>query len=262
LNAVRADASKSGIKPSFIKMKNVTALVLSALFFSTASWSQEPRFREAQPTRTAAPSASPQGTDDSNSAASHISSMEALDDTIPLRVGYRLSLRIVEDKEKTLSLLVQDSGDIVAPHLGLVRAAGLTCKKVAFNMKRELEKQYFQQATVIVSIESIPRNLPGQSGPGMVEDFFTVFGQVARQGKYEMFPDEELTVSHAILKAGGFAPFASTKDVRIIRKVKTEPKPVEIKVNVDEIMTRGRLEHDIVVRPNDVIIVKEKKINF
>ncbi len=244
-------------------MKNVVSIFLSILFFSSASWSQQPKFREAQPSRSMAPTAAPQATDDSNSAASHISSMEALDDSLPLRVGYRLSLRIVEDKEKTLSLLVQDSGDIVAPHLGLVRVAGLTCKKVAYNMKRELEKQYFQQATVIVSIETIPHNLSGPGvGPGMVEDYFTVFGMVARQGKYEMFPDEELTVSHAILKAGGFAPFASTKDVRIIRKVKTEPKPVEIKINVDEIMTKGRMEHDIAVRPNDVIIVKEKKINF
>jgi protein involved in polysaccharide export with SLBB domain len=239
-------------------MKTATSILLSVLFFSIQSWSQDPKFREAQPSRTGA--ALPQATDDSNAAASRISSMEALDDTMPLKVGYRISLRIVEDKDKTLSLLIQDSGDIVAPHLGLVRAAGLTCKKVAFNMKRELEKQYFQQATVVVSIESIPRS--GLAPTGMVEDFFTVFGQVARQGKYEMFPDEELTISQAILKAGGFAPFALTKDVRIIRKVKTEIKPVEIRINVDEIMTRGRLDKDIAVRPNDVIIVKEKKINF
>lgn len=242
-------------------MKTAASVVLSILFLSSLSWSQDPKFREAQPMRTAATAASPQATDDSNAAASHISSMEALDDSIPLKVGYRVSLRIVEDKEKTLSLLIQDSGDIVAPHLGLVRAAGLTCKKVAYNMKRDLEKQYFQQATVIVSIESIRRD-PNSNPPGGPEDFFTVFGQVARQGKYEMMPDEELTVSHAILKAGGFAPFANTKDVRIIRKIKTTPKPVEIRINVDDIMTKGRLELDIPVRANDVIIVKEKKINF
>jgi len=240
-------------------MKTVITVLLSVLLLSMQSWSQDPKFREAQPSRTGA--AIPQATDDSNAAASRISSMEALDDTLPLKVGYRISLRIVEDKDKTLSLLVQDSGDIVAPHLGLVRAAGLTCRKVAFNMKRELEKQYFQQATVIVSIESIPRSGMAPAGT-LSEDFFTVFGQVARQGKYEMFPDEELTISQAILKAGGFAPFALTKDVRIIRKVKTEMKPVEIRINVDEIMAKGRLDKDIAVRPNDVIIVKEKKINF
>jgi polysaccharide biosynthesis/export protein len=260
LNVIEVVTSKFGCK--LIPMKTAISIALSVLFFSTQSWSQDPKFREAQP-RPVASSGLPQATDDSNAAASRISSMEALDDTMPLKVGYRISLRIVEDKDKTLSLLVQDSGDIVAPHLGLVRAAGLTCKKVAYNMKRELEKQYFQQATVIVSIE-LARSPYAQNPnqPGAIEDFFTVFGQVARQGKYEMFPDEELTISQAILKAGGFAPFALTKDVRIIRKVKTEMKPVEIRINVDEIMTRGRLDKDIAVRPNDVIIVKEKKINF
>ncbi len=190
--------------------------------------------------------------------------MEALDDSIPLRVGYRVSLRIVEDKDKTLSLLVQDSGDIVAPHLGLVRAAGRTCKNVAFYMKRELEKQYFQQATVIVSIELIPRPINGTGiiGPNGPEDIFTVFGQVARQGKYEMLPDEELTISQAILRAGGFAQFAKTKDVRIIRKVKNQEKPVVIHVNVNDIMTKGRLHLDIPVRPNDVIIINEKTVNW
>ncbi|MCE9520641.1 MAG: polysaccharide biosynthesis/export family protein [Verrucomicrobia bacterium] len=244
-------------------MKTAASIILLTLFFSTSSWSQDPKFRDAQQ-RPAASPAGGQAGDDSNLAASRISSMAALDDSIPLRVGYRVSLRIVEDKEKTLSLLVQDSGDIVAPHLGLVRAAGLTCKNIAFFMKRELEKQYFQQATVIVSIESIPRNPNNTnvSGTNMPEDIFTVFGQVARQGKYEMFPDEELSISQAILRAGGFAQFAQTKDVRIIRKVKTQSKPVEIHVNVDDIMTNGKLHMDIPVRPNDVIIVKEKKINL
>src|SRR6186997_1076616 len=93
-------------------MKITVSAVLSAiLFFSTSSWSQDPKFREAQPSRPVANI--PQGADDSNAAASRISSMEALDDSMPLRVGYRISLRIVEDKDKTLSLLVQDSGDIV-----------------------------------------------------------------------------------------------------------------------------------------------------
>ena len=245
-------------------MKYATFIFFSALIFSTSSWSQDPKFREAEPRRAPVQAATaPQATDDSNLAASRISSMEALDDSMPLRAGYRVSLRIVEDKDKTLSLLIQDSGDIVAPHLGLVRAAGQTCKKVAYNMKRDLEKQYFQQATVIVSIESIPRDPRGPGpGPGLPEDSFTVFGQVARQGKYELLPDEELTISHAILKAGGFAPFAQTKDVRIIRKVKTQAKPVEIHINVNDIMTKGRLDKDIPVRPNDVIIVKEKWLNF
>jgi hypothetical protein len=35
-----------------------------------------------------------------------------------------------------------------------------------------------------------------------------------------------------------------------------------ILVNVDEIMTKGRLENDIYIRNNDVIIVKESIAKF
>lgn len=242
-------------------MKTIPLFLAVTLSLCTYSPAQDPKFREAEPRRVTTPAATAPA-DDSNAAAARISSMEQLDDTIPLRVGDRVSLRIVEDKDKTLSLNVQETGDIQAPHLGLVRVNGLTCKKVAYAMKRDLERAFFQQATVIVALEMRPRSERPGGGPVMPEDFFTVFGQVARQGKYEMLPDEDLTISQAILRAGGFAQFAKAEDVRIIRKVKTQAKPVEIRVNVKEIMTKGRLENDIPIRPNDVIIVKEKLINF
>src|SRR4051794_36747409 len=75
-------------------MKLAVPLFLSLVVFSTSVWSQDPKFREAQPSRPVVNV--PPSTDDSNAAASRISSMEALDDSIPLRVGYRISLRIVE----------------------------------------------------------------------------------------------------------------------------------------------------------------------
>lgn len=241
-------------------MRSAVFLFCLSLIAAGPAWSQDPKFRDAE-SRRPATGPTPLPSDDSNAAAARISSMESLDDSIPLRVNDRVSLRIVEDKDKTLSLLVQASGDIQAPHLGLVRAAGQTCKQVAYYMKRELERSYFQQATVIVALEQRP-TAQSRLEAAMGEEFFTVFGQVARQGKYEMLPDEELTISQAVLRAGGFAPFAKTTDVRIIRKVRTQAKPVEIRVNVNDIMTKGQLEKDIPIWPNDVIIVKEKKINF
>ncbi len=226
-----------------------------------SAWSQDPKYRDPEPRRVLSqPSAS--SADDSNAAASKISSMENLDDTIPLRLGDKVSVRIVEDRDKTLSLMVQDSGDIQAPHLGLVRASGLTCKRVAVNMKKELEKQYFQQATVIVALEQGFRNqLNPNVPPGMGMDYFTVFGQVAKQGKYEMLPDEELTIAQAILRAGGPTQFAHLAKVKIIRKTPNKGN-VPIMVNVKDIMENGKLERDIPIRKDDVIIVPEKIFNF
>lgn len=242
------------------------ATSLLALLITTYAWSQDPKFRDAEPRRiatsnSAAPAAP--ASDETNASVGRISSMQMLDDSTPLRVGDLVSLRIVEDREKTLSLRVQASGDIVAPHLGLVKAAGLTCKKIAFGMKRDLEKQYFQQATVIIALEFRPPN-PTAGGNGFTSpdmQFFTVFGQVQKQGKYELLPEEELTISQALLRAGGPTGFANTKKVHVVRRTPSKGN-VTINVNCDDIMKRGKLEKDIAIRPNDVIIVDEKVFNF
>lgn len=227
---------------------------------------QDPGFRDAQQPRrqnAAASQASVPASDDTAAAAARMSSMETLDDARPLNIGDLVSLRIVEDRDKVLSLYVQDSGDIQAPFIGLVKANGRTCKQVAYFMKRELEKQYFQQATVIVALERVRPSNNKLGGPGYVEDdtrYITVYGQVSRQGRYELLAEDDLTVSQAILRAGGFSQFAQTKKVKVIRK--TPKGTVTIFVNLDDIMRLGKLEYDIPIRPEDVIIVTEKIVNI
>jgi protein involved in polysaccharide export with SLBB domain len=91
------------------------------------------------------------------------------------------------------------------------------------------------------------------------EPFFTVFGQVQRQGKYEYPVAGELTISQAIELAHGFTPQALRTDVHIIRKVKGEAKPLDLRVNLEAVLERKEMKQDMVILPNDVIIVKEKK---
>ncbi len=243
-------------------MKNrvIVLAALSILGSSVVLKAQDPSFRPAEEPRrqqtTAPATVLP---DDASAAAGRISSMAALDDISPLAIGDRVSVRIVEDKDKVLSLLVQDSGDIQAPFIGLVRASGRTCKQVAFFMKKELEKQYFQSATVIVALESRPRKAKSQVDPDM--NYITIYGQVARQGRYELAPDDDLTISQAVLRAGGFTQFAKTTKVKLIRKLPAGGH-VNIIVNLEKVMTKGHLDEDIFVRPNDVVIVSEKLVNF
>jgi protein involved in polysaccharide export with SLBB domain len=192
--------------------------------------------------------------------------MSQLDDSRQLRVRDQVVLRIVEDKAEPKSLVIQDSGDIFAPYIGLVKAAGRTPRQLAMYMKQELEKQYFQQATVIVALERafVPGQNGGRGGPDYIQDdmgYITIYGQVIRQGKYEFAPEDQLTASQAILRAGGFAPFAKDTKVKVIRKVPGKGN-VTIVVNLRDVMTKGRLEKHIAILPNDTIIVEEKLINF
>jgi len=222
---------------------------------------QDPGFREPEARRTPSPQAQTPVSDETSLSASKINSMEVLDDSRVLQSGDRIFVRVVEDRDKGQSLIITDSGDIQAPHIGLVKVAGKTPKQVAFFMKRELEKHYFQQATVIVALEQV-RIVNRSNGTTLMPlgDYFVIYGQVMRQGKYEITPEEELTVSQAILRAGGFSQFADTKNVKLIRWTKQGNK--SIKLNLDDVMRRGRLEKDIFMRRNDVLIIDEKLVNL
>ena len=87
-----------------------------------------------------------------------------------------------------------------------------------------------------------------------------MFGFVLKQGKYDLPPTEDVTISQAILRAGGFAQFADKEHVRIVRTTPQGEK--SILVDVSSIMVKGQMQKDIYLRKNDVVIIPEKTVNF
>jgi polysaccharide biosynthesis/export protein len=188
---------------------------------------------------------------DSAPPAAYTTSMDVLDDERPLRIGDRLSMRVVEDKQSPVSLFVTDSGEVEVPLIGRVQAKGLTCKRLAYEIKAPLERDYFFKATVIVALD-----MAGLKSPGRVY----VTGQVRNQGPLDIPPDETFTVSKAIMRAGGFADFANKRKVKLIRKKGGATEMMV--VNVDEVVKKGRIDKDPVVEAGDTIIIPERLINF
>jgi polysaccharide export outer membrane protein len=143
-----------------------------------------------------------------SSAVAYTTSMNVLDDTRTLRVGDQLSVRILEDKKAPFFLTVTDSGEVEVPLIGRVSAKTKTCKSLAYAIKAPLERDYYYKATVIIGLDQA-----GLKSPGRV--YLT--GQVRTQGPLDIPPDEILTVSKAILRAGGFGDFANQKSVKLVR---------------------------------------------
>ncbi len=215
----------------------------------------------AAASRKPAPAApTPLNRSDEAKGAGLIDSMERLDNTTLLQVDDKVSFRIVEEAAPPISLRVQDSGDIQAPFVGLVKAVGKTPKAVALEVKRSLEGTYFKTATVIVALDERPQTAEKRRVDAKEVEFFVIYGQVIRQGKYELPDNEDVSVSQAILRAGGFSQFAKASAVKVIRRTPHGNKT--ILVNVDAIMVKGELEKDIYIRNNDVIIVKEAIAKF
>jgi polysaccharide export outer membrane protein len=180
--------------------------------------------------------------------------MEVLNDAIRLGIGDRVSFRIVEDRREPIGLIVTESGEMEVPLIGRVLATNKTCKQLAREIKPLLEKEYFHQATVIIGLDSI-----GTKSRGKIY----ITGQVRSQGGMDIQPDEVLTVSKAILKAGGLADFANKKKVKLIRKKPGEPNATTTTfLDLGEILDKGRIEKDVILEPGDLIVVPERLINF
>jgi polysaccharide export outer membrane protein len=166
--------------------------------------------------------------------------------------GDRITYRVIEDQDDPRSLTITDSGDLEVPYLGLVHAAGKSSAQLAQEVKGLLEKQLYYQATVIIAVEVVNK--------ARVTGKVYVTGQVRNKGGFDLPAGESLTVSKAILNAGGFSDFSDKKHVRLIRRAAGGTKTFEI--NVVDIWEKGKLEKDLVVEPDDLIVVPARLVNY
>lgn len=236
--------------------------LLALLLLQGPLAAQDPGYLPASTPVDQRPAVANAGSSPTAMSAGMLNSMDVLDNTRPIRAGDVISIRVIEDRKEPRQMTVGVTGEMQAPYVGLVRAAGKTSRQLADELKVELEKSYFKKATVIVAIDRTMEERRGGLDYYNVDmEFFTIFGQVLRQGKYELPPDEDITISQAILRAGGFAQFGNPKKVRLVRQIPGGESKT-ILVNCDDIMRKGNLNKDIFLRSGDVVIVDEKKVNF
>lgn len=173
------------------------------------------------------------------------------DDKYKLRVGDRISWQILEDRDLPKSLVVADSGELDVPYIGRVAALDKTCKQLAGELKTQLEKEYYYRASVIIALDVANKFL------GRIY----VWGQVKNQGPIDIAVNENLTAGKAILRAGGFGDFANKKKVKVVRGGEGARKQ-SFELNMAEILEEGKTEKDVVLHPDDFIIVPSRLINF
>jgi protein involved in polysaccharide export with SLBB domain len=178
--------------------------------------------------------------------------MDSLDNQQRLGPGDRITYRVIEDKDPPRSLALTDSGDLEVPYLGLVHAAGKTCQQLAREIQGLLERKLYYKATVMVSAEVINR--------ARVLGKVYVTGQVRNSGSFDIPAGETLTVSRAILKAGGFSDFSDKRNVRLFRRATSGDRAFT--VNVQEILAKGKLNEDVVLQPGDLIVVPERLVKW
>jgi polysaccharide export outer membrane protein len=221
-----------------------------ALIFAAIVWGSPPGRAQdsASPTPSIAKTPSPD-LPPTTSTVMRTNSMEVLDDKKKLGPNDFVSFRVVEDRDNdSQRLRVNDSGELEVPYIGLVPAQGKTCKELAFNIKSALEKEYYYHATVILAVDRVSDKSRGR---------IYVYGSVKSQGPQEVPPDENYTVSKAVIRAGGFGDFANKRRVKVTRK-----NGKDFTVDLKRVIEEGHTEEDVVLQPDDQIYVPQRLINM
>jgi len=187
--------------------------------------------------------------DTASGGSSFVTSMESLDDKHQLGVGDQVRFQIVEDRDEPKTLKVTDSGELAIPWLGTVPAADRTCKQLAKEIKKSLEKDLYKQATVIVTVDLLSKSR------GKVY----IYGYVRVTGFQEIPTDEVFTLSKAIMRAG-FTDFADKKKVKVRKSEAAGGQ--NLIIDVGAIIEKGKQDKDIKLEPGDMIYVPGKLLNF
>lgn len=191
----------------------------------------------------------PAGPGTASNTVMRTNSMSVLDDKKRLGSDDFVSFRVVEDRDnESQRLRVNDNGELEVPYIGLIPAAGKTCRELAYNIKSALEKEYYYHATVILAVDRVSEKSRGK---------VYVYGAVKGQGPQEIPTDETYTVSKAVIRAGGFGDFADKRKVKVTRK-----NGQDMVVDLKRVIEQGRSEDDVVLQPDDQIYVPQRLVNF
>lgn len=223
------------------------AVIIAALLLAKITVLAQSTVPRGEPQRPAA-SGYPQGTFFTSPER-----MESVDPDAKLGPGDELTIEIEQDREGGFPRIVSATGEVDVPPYGRVKIAGRTTAEAAAEIKRLLEKDYYYTATVKLSLDR-------RSRQAVKAGSVTISGEVRAVGAIDLEAGARLTVSQAILKSGGFGPFANKKRVQVTRSEGGVTR--QFYVDVNEVLEKGRVEKDVEVRDGDRINVSRAAIVF
>jgi protein involved in polysaccharide export with SLBB domain len=173
--------------------------------------------------------------------------MQVVDPDKKLAAGDQVTVEIVEDRDGGFPRVVTATGELDVPPLGRVRVSGKTAAEAAAELKTLLERDYYYHATVRLAIDRVS---PVAVRTGEVY----LSGEVRAGGPQEMIAGETLTLTNAVLRAGGIGEWGNADKVQITR-LKKDGTVDKMTVSFKKIIKSGDAKQDPVLQDGDRIFV-------
>jgi polysaccharide export outer membrane protein len=149
-----------------------------------------------------------------------------------------LNIYVWKEPELTQDVTVMSDGRISFPLIGEIMAQGQTVTQLREAITEKLRKFVTSPEITVIVRESRSRRV------------YTI-GKLTRPGPYPLDPN--MTVLQALAAAGGFTEWADTKSILIVRK--EGEKEIQLHFNYDAYIYGDKTQKDIVLKPQDTIVV-------
>jgi polysaccharide export outer membrane protein len=149
-----------------------------------------------------------------------------------------LEIQVWKEPDFSRQVLVRPDGKITLPLIGDILASGMNTMGLKALLSERLKDFVSKPEVTVIVLESRSKN-------------FYIIGKVTQPGTYPLNPD--MTVLQAISVAGGLAEWADKESIRIIRR--SGGKDEILPFDYDKVISGKSLEQNILLKPNDTIIV-------
>ncbi len=163
------------------------------------------------------------------------------------QIGIEDSIQVMvwRNPELSVTVPVRPDGKISVPLAGDVVAGGRSAEQVAQAVREKLS-QYVREPVVTVIVTGLSSH--------EYLNRVRVTGAVRQQRSVPHRPG--MTVMDVVLDAGGISDFAAPNRTKLFRR-EANGKLTVFKVELSDILNKGRLETNYVLKPGDVISVPE-----
>lgn len=231
-----------------MKHKIIVFAVLVSLFLvSMAAQEQRPAMPQ-QPAAAAAAAADAPSEGELTELPGEVANQPAFQSRTPrylIRPGDSFEISFAFAPEFNQTLAVQPDGFVTLKEVGDLYVQAKTVPQ----LREEVGKVYstiLKEPVVTVVLKEFEK------------PYFTAGGEVERPGRYDL--RSSLTVTEAVMMAGGFTQNAKHSEVLLFRRVSDQWVNVR-KVNVKKLLARGNLAEDHFLHPGDMVFIPKNRIS-
>jgi len=150
-----------------------------------------------------------------------------------------LAINVWREPEISRTLPVRPDGSISLPLVGEIKASGQTPRELQAKITEEL-RAYLSNPQVTVIVQDVRSQR------------FNIVGEVVRPGSYTLA--RPMTVLDAIATAGGFAQWAKTSKIYVLRRNKDGSRLI-VPFNYKDVIKGKKFYQDLELEPGDTIVV-------